>query len=929
MAIPILSARKDRKQAELQAAIDAGIEKALSPALAAANGVATLSGATYPQPNPSSPFSQTGGNFGSNPLPRSDGAFASLFGPGYPLFPDALDPLGPTGRAEPRRYQYRVTENIQIGNFGAPWTVLRQIASEVDIVSRCIELVQDAICGMEWSWGFSRQIINQIRLENDEPNSARATSIARVKYGEELTRIQKFWERPDERMSYTFTQWLSLAIWAHLVFDGIVAYPGYTLGGDLHSVSLLDTSTIKILLDNQGFVPRPPSPAYQQVLWGFPRGEFQAENPDDEEKIPNGYRSDQLAYYIRRPRLHTVYGFSAVEECINYATLYQQRQEWMHAEWSHGSTPKGVIKTTGTEGWTPEDFAYFQQITNDQWSGQTQRRQQVMVLRPGMEWDQLKDFAELYNNDLDEWLVMQIGAKFGVPQSQLGIPMVLHNLGSGAQNVSQMDLADKFSIDSLVNFLVDCVNDLSRRFMGMGPEITISATSGNGDSSDLARAQADASDVNNGLRTTNEIRAERGLPLMSDKEADVLRATAGNAVIFFPGQLAYQEATEQATLAGLMPGATPNASTPTDDEEITASSPSGTSTDAAVSPKSKSNAAETANRSVGHVTAGSNMVTPGTDRKSRAVRKAPTSGAPQPTSESGSYSEKGIDDGSGDDGRISGEDSPQSGSADEVRKELVAFSKWARSHLGKKSRPFQFQYQGSVRGRELNSVVLTGDYELVKAAIAADNNSVVASGICVRAADSGRVLLLQRALDDADPAQGTWEWPGGHAEDGESSAEAAVREWQEETGIDLPDGEMMAQWVCPVGTYETFLWEVPSESDVTLNVGDDGRVHANPDDHDHAETLAWFDVADLPGNSALRPEMQMNPWHTIATSPIPTEPATKSSTWYDDIPEDIKQLHGRDAYPNDTVRVVELDFFGRPQMQLDKNDRLIIERSHA
>ena len=924
MAIPILGKRRDRRQAELVASIaDALAEKSLSPALASAAAMSGVSGATYPVPNPSSPFNQTGGSYGADPLPRPDGAFTSLFGPGYPLFPDSLDPLGPTGRAEPRRYQYRVTENIQIGQYGAPWTTLRQIASEVDVVSRCIELVQDAICGMEWSWGFSRQVIDQIHLENDEPNSAKATAIARVKYGEELARVQKFWERPDERMGYTFTQWLSLAIWAHLVFDGIVAYPGYTLGGDLHSVSLLDTSTIKILLDNQGFVPRPPAPAYQQILWGFPRGEFQAENPDDEGKIPNAYRSDQLAYYIRRPRLHTVYGFSAVEECINYATLYQQRQEWMHAEWSHGSTPKGVIKTTGTEGWTPEQFAYFQQITNDQWSGQTQRRQQVMVLRPGMEWDQLKDFAELYNNDLDEWLVMQIGAKFGVPQSQLGIPMVLHNLGSGAQNVSQMDLADKFSIDSLVNFLVDCINDLSRRFMGVGPEITISATSGNGDSSDYQRAQADASDVNNGIRTRNEVRAERGVPLISDPEADVLAVTAGNAVIFLPGQLAYQEEAERALENGGSSTESPNVATPSDMASISGND------NAPAAPKSKSNNAETTNRAVGHITPGTDMVTHGTDRKAKPANRE--TGAPQPGADSGSY-HKGIDDGSGDDGPVGGESSAEGGSADEVRKELAAFSKWARSHVGKKyTRPFQFQYQGSVRGRELNSVVLTGDYELVKAAIAADNARVTAAGICVRAADSGRVLLLQRAPDDTDPNQGTWEWPGGHSEGDESSAEAAVREWQEETGINLPDGEMIAQWVCPIGTYETFLWEVPSESDVHLNVGEDGRVHGNPDDPDgdNPETLAWFDVADLPGNSALRDVMQMNPWHTIATKPIPTEPTMKSLDRYAHIPEDQKNLFGRDGYPDTQVELITLDYFGRPNVKMESGDRLIVERSSA
>lgn len=894
MAIPILGQRKARRAAEMQAAIDAGIEKALSPALSSAPHLTGVSGATYAVPNPSSPFNQTGGSQGAEPLPRPDGAFNSLFGPGYPLFPDALDPLGPSGRAEPRRNQYRVTENLEIGQFGPPWALLQSIASDVDIVSRCIELVQDAVTGMEWSWGFSRQIINQIRLEHNEPNSAKATAIARVKYGEELARVQKFWERPDERMSYTFTQWLSLAIWAHLVYDGIVCYPTYTMGGDLHSLSLFDTSTIKILRDNKGFLPQPPAPAYQQILYGFPRAEFQTESTDDNGKPSKAWRSDQLAYFVRRPRLTTLYGFSAVTECINYATLYQQRQDWMHAEWSHGSTPKGVIKTTGTEGWTPEQFAYFQQATNDQWSGQTQRRQQVMVLRPGMEWEQLKDFAELYTNQLDEWLVMQIGSKFGVPQQQLGIPMRSY-LHSGAQNETSMDLADKFAIDSLVNFLVDCINNLTRRFMGVGSEISINATSGNSDNSDFQRAQADASDVNNGIRTRNEVRAERGVPLISDPEADVLAITAGNAWIALPGQLEYQRRAEMELEDGSISAAAPNASTPDSRATITEGKAPGTPAEASD---------ETANRTVGHI---------GPGDKATTIPKQ--SSAPSNSSDSGSYSEKGLDAAA-----------EGAGNADAAAKELASFGKWAKTHLGKSSRPFQFKHQGSVRGEQLNAAVQTGDIEIVKATMAAEDSRVVAAGICVRAADSGRVLLLQRALDEADKASGTWEWPGGCLEGDETSAEAAVREWQEETGVNLPDGEMIANWVCPIGTYETFLWEVPSEPSVPLNIGEDGRVHANPDDPDQAETLAWFNVADLPGNPALRDEMQMNPWHTINTRPIPTEPTTKSVDRYSHIPDDVKRLQGRDAYPDDQVEMVTLDYFGRPQVAVKPGDRIIVER---
>jgi len=60
------------------------------------------------------------------------------------------------------------------------------------------------------------------------------------------------------------------------------------------------------------------------------------------------------------------------------------------------------------------------------------------------------------------------------------------------------------------------------------------------------------------------------------------------------------------------------------------------------------------------------------------------------------------------------------------------------------------------------------------------NETQTTSGICV-VSGSSSVLLLQRADN------GLWAFPAGHIENGESSSEAARREFFEETGIDVAD----------------------------------------------------------------------------------------------------------------------------------------------
>lgn len=143
-----------------------------------------------------------------------------------------------------------------------------------------------------------------------------------------------------------------------------------------------------------------------------------------------------------------------------------------------------------------------------------------------------------------------------------------------------------------------------------------------------------------------------------------------------------------------------------------------------------------------------------------------------------------------------------------------------------------------------------------------------AAGLAVRARDTGRVLMLQRSVaDEADPARGKWEFPGGCLEDGEEPFCGAQREWEEETGVQLPAGTRAGEW--RTGPYVGHVYVVPAESDVPLNVGADQRLVGNPDDpdHDDCETLAWWTPTDARSNPALRDEARRGTdWQQIDAS---------------------------------------------------------------
>jgi len=142
-------------------------------------------------------------------------------------------------------------------------------------------------------------------------------------------------------------------------------------------------------------------------------------------------------------------------------------------------------------------------------------------------------------------------------------------------------------------------------------------------------------------------------------------------------------------------------------------------------------------------------------------------------------------------------------------------------------------------------------------AVDASEPSVTVGGLAVRAEDTGRVLLLQRSNDESDdPAAGLWEFAGGHIEAGETPFAGAVREWSEEVGLPLPAGHVVGMWESPNGIYQGFVYSVPSEATVQINL-DYPRVE-NPDAPLHAkpDTAAWWDITELNGMPALRPELQ-------------------------------------------------------------------------
>ena len=84
------------------------------------------------------------------PLTRNPLMSGVPFGPGQPIMPGAINPLRPDGRSDPRRYEYQVAQNLNIGTEQklVQFKTLRGAAEQIDIVRRCVEVLKAKIAGL-------------------------------------------------------------------------------------------------------------------------------------------------------------------------------------------------------------------------------------------------------------------------------------------------------------------------------------------------------------------------------------------------------------------------------------------------------------------------------------------------------------------------------------------------------------------------------------------------------------------------------------------------------------------------------------------------------------------------------------------------------------------------------------------------------------
>lgn len=402
------------------------------------------------------------------------------FGPGNPL--PGMAPRSVAGR----RYDYAFAANMQITprvDTPVSFADLRFLADRHDLTRLAIETRKDQMSRQRWTFGI---VDSEDDLSPDQ--QARAD------------RYRKIFRRPDGENFWA--DWLRMLLEDMLVIDAPSIFIRRTIDGEeVVGLYQVDGATIKPVIDAGGRTPEPPEAAYQQVLHGMP-----AVN----------YTSRQLCYRPRNRRVHTVWGYSPVEQIIATVNIALRRQLWQHAYFTNGNIPDSLIGVPAA--WSPDQIRDFQDWFDGMLLGDSSRRRGAIFV-PG---EVAKSYvptkeAEIFGT-AEEWLARVVCFAFSIPHQAL----VKEVNRATAQSSQEQAIDDGLSpvmnwVKSLIDgILIDHFGEAELEFRWiddkeMDPKVQ----------DEIWKARVD-----NGTATRNEHRVAVGMDARAEPEADMLMASA-------------------------------------------------------------------------------------------------------------------------------------------------------------------------------------------------------------------------------------------------------------------------------------------------------------------------------------------------------------------------------------------------------------------
>jgi HK97 family phage portal protein len=398
-----------------------------------------------------------------------------IFSPGYPLVPPERErvrvwdfPVGYNAIYTPRAYE-------PIG-----FHELRALAENHDITRLAIETRKDQIERLSWK-------IRPLNGQSGLPDAPLR-----------VASLTQFWRRPDGEQP--FASWLRELLEDLLVLDAPCLEVRRNRAGEVIGLDVVDGATIKTLIDDTGRRPRPPAPAYEQVIHGRPWRLL---------------TSDELIYMPRNTRPHKIYGFSPCEQIVMTINIGLRRQLMQLQHFTEGNVPPGLLNAP--DGWNADQIRQFQEWFDSILSGNTGSRTRLIWAPTGAKYQAFKEAP--YKDEFDDWLARIVCYAFSLP------PTAFITQINRATALSAQDTALEEGLAPLTGWVKRLVDNVIQDRMGHADLEFVWSDVPLANAKDLA-AVLDIY-VKDGIYSLNEARDALGLPPMEGGDQPIFQTQHG------------------------------------------------------------------------------------------------------------------------------------------------------------------------------------------------------------------------------------------------------------------------------------------------------------------------------------------------------------------------------------------------------------------
>lgn len=407
-------------------------------------------------------------------LDRQGMTTTTSWGPGTPLQPYH-------GYSTPPRVtDYPVGVNISVrtrGSWGRmSFDTMKAIIDAYDVARMCINHKIDELRSMEPMF---------VAVDGFDGDADAAIDAAKAAM-----------EFPDGE--HDWLEWLGLLLEGPLRYDACALYRARNMNGDVIGLEVVDAPTIYPYIDERGRKPRPPAPAYYQLIHGT---------------VWDWYTTDDMIYPRFRPQTDNPYGMSPIESLLLTANT-DIRFQWHFLQmFTEGSIPGGFVEVPPDLS-SPDQVAEWQDYWDAMVYGDQAKLHQLLAVPNGTKVTTTKPDA--FDKMFPQYLMVRTCAAFGVVPQDLGLIEDVNR----ANGETQVDI--QFRVNTLPWVL--WVQQIANRYLqrDLGLPVQMKLDTGRDKEDRYAEAQAWGIYIDKGIASPDEAREELlGLP--TDNERPVPR----------------------------------------------------------------------------------------------------------------------------------------------------------------------------------------------------------------------------------------------------------------------------------------------------------------------------------------------------------------------------------------------------------------------